>query len=146
MTTQEKIDFSFVPESYIMCLNRECLKADTCLRQIVERDISEEIAYWSIISPKLLANLKGDCPYYRSSQKVRYARGFINILENLSKKQARAVVPHLMRSFGRTHYYRLRKGERLLSPTDQQKVLSALKNCGASHLQEFDKYEEKYDW
>lgn len=143
---QEKIDFSEVPNSYSICLNRECPKADTCLRQIIEQHIPAEVERWIVISPKLLANMQGACPYYRSSKKVRYAQGFIKMLENLPHNQMRTVISQLMGCFGRRTFYRVRKGERLLSPDEQRKVLNICKNCGASPVQEFDKYIEGYDW
>ena len=51
-----------------------------------------------------------------------------------------------MSYFGRRTYYRIRKGERLLTPSEQQRILNILKNCGATHLQNFDAYVEDYDW
>ena len=116
---KEEIDFTKVPYQYAMCLNRKCSKANTCLRQLTEQSVPEKIEYWDILSPKHLAALQGDCPYYRSNTKVRYAKGFIKILEALPYKQMQAVISHLMSFFGRRTYYRVRKGERLLTPSEQ---------------------------
>ena len=91
---EEEIDFTKVPYQYAMCLNRECSKANTCLRLLT----------------------------------------------------AQSVISHLMSYFGRRTYYRIRKGERLLTPSEQQRILNILKNCGATHLQNFDAYVEDYDW
>ena len=102
--------------------------------------------YWVIISPKHLAAQQGNCPYYRSNVKVRYAKGFIRMLEDLPYKQMQTVISHLMSYFGRRTYYRIRKGERLLTTSEQQRILNILKNCGATHLQNFDAYVEDYDW
>ncbi len=72
---EEKIDFEKVPYQYAMCLNRECSKANTCLRQLTAQSAPEKIEYWVIVSPKHLAAQQGNCPYYRSNAKVRYAKG-----------------------------------------------------------------------
>ena len=96
----------------------------------------DETAYWQIISPRHLASLKGTCPYYRPNKKVRYAAGFVSLLESLP----------LMRHFSRRTYYRVRKGERPLSPSEQQVVLNALKRCGVKEPKGFDAYFEEYDW
>ena len=80
---KEKLDFSEVPYQYSMCLNRQCPKADICLRQLAEQSIPEKVEHWTIISPKRLTTTKGDCPYYRSNIKASYAKGFIGILESL---------------------------------------------------------------
>ena len=143
---KEKIDFAKVPYQYAMCLNRQCPQANTCLRQLTEQSGPENIEHWVIISPKLLANIKGDCPHYRSNTKVRYAKGFIGILDCIPHKQMQTVVAHLMGYLSRRTYYRSRKGERLLSLSEQQHVLNILKNCGVSTPQQFDAYVEDYDW
>ena len=98
-----------------------------------------------ILGPNQLAALQGDCPYYRSNTKVRYAKGFIKILEALPYKQMQAVISQLMSFFGRRNY-RVRKGDRLLTPSEQQRILTILKNCGVTHPQDFDVYVEDYDW
>ena len=143
---EEKIDFAKVPYQYSMCLNRHCPQAGTCLRQLTEQSVPENIEHWIIISPKYLSTVKGGCPHYRSSTKVRYAQGFIGILENLPYKQMQTVILHLMNYLGRRTYYRARKGERLLSPSEQQHILNILRNCGVTTTQEFDAYVEDYDW
>ena len=51
-----------------------------------------------------------------------------------------------MRHFSRRTYYRVRKGERPLSPSEQQVVLNALKRCGVKEPKDFDAYFEEYDW
>ena len=92
------------------------------------------------------AKLKGACPHYRSSQKVQYAKGCMNILDNLPHKQRQLAIIHLMEYFSRRTYYRIRKGERLLSPAEQRDVQKILKQCGATGKQEFDAYVEDYEW
>ena len=119
---EEEIDFTKVPYQYAMCLNRECSKANTCLRLLTAQSVPEKIEYWVIISPKHLAAQQGNCPYYRSNVKVRYAKGFIRMLEDLPYKQMQTVISHLMSYFGRRTYYRIRKGERLLTPSEQQRI------------------------
>lgn len=143
---KEEHDFSKVPHNYTLCLNRECSKAGTCLRQLVEQAVTDSTKYLVIINPKYQATLTGECPYYRSSAKVSFAKGFINLLDNLPTNQMRKVIPLLIGQFSRRTYYRIRKGERLLSPSEQKTVLNILKRCGITGKQEFDAYVEAYEW
>lgn len=143
---EEEIDFSKVPFQYAMCLNRECPKAKTCLRQLAEQYAPDSKKEWIIISPKHLATFSHTCPYYRSNTKIRYAKGFIKMLENLPYNQMQTVILRLMSYFNRRTYYRIRKGERLLHPSEQQALLNILRNCGITSPQEFDTYIEDYDW
>jgi len=71
---EEEIDFTKVPYQYAMCLNRECSKANTCLRQLTAQSVPEKIEYWVIISPKHLAAQQGNCPYHKGSH-TRRQRG-----------------------------------------------------------------------
>ena len=67
-------------------------------------------------------------------------------MESLPHKQMENVIIHLMSFFSRRTYYRVRKGERLLSPAEQQQVLNVLKYCGVLQPLKFDEYIEAYDW
>ncbi len=143
---EEKINFLQVPYHYPMCLNRECTQAGTCLRQLVEQIAPVDIQHWVIISPKFLDTIDGACPHFRPAVKVLLAKGFIRMLENLPHRQMQTVTSHLIKNFGRRTYYRIRKGERLLSPAEQKQLFNILSNCGVSLPQEFDTYIESYDW
>lgn len=139
-------NFSEIPYNYPLCLNCQCPKASTCLRLLAELDISDDIEFLVIINPKYQATLGDNCPHYRSSTKVRYAKGFMNILEKLPYKQIKPVTSLLINQFSQRTYYRIRKGERLLSPHEQKSILEILKKCGVTGIQEFDAYVEDYEW
>lgn len=143
---KEKIDFDLVPYRYTLCLNNQCPQANTCLRQLAEQSIPETLPSWTYLNPKHLAALNGPCPHYRSSAKVSYAKGLINLLESLPYKQMHLVILGLISHFSRRTYYRIRKGERLLSPDEQQIVLYILHRCGVTDHKDFDAYVEDYEW
>lgn len=100
---EEKLDNATIPNQYTLCLDRQCPKASTCLRQLAERSMPDETAYWQIISPRHLASLKGTCPYYRPNKKVRYAAGFVSLLESLPHKQMLSVIPGLYEALQPAH-------------------------------------------
>lgn len=143
---EEKLDIETMPSQYLLCLNRQCPKADTCLRQLAERSMPEEVRQWHVISPRYQAAAKGDCPYYRPNQKIRYAVGFLKLMDELPHKVNRFVALGLTRHFGQRMYYRMRKGERPLSPEEQKVVLQTLRRHGVTEPQEFDDYFYAYDW
>ncbi len=143
---ETQINFSQVPFRYAVCLKRECQQADNCLRQLIEPVLPADLAHWTIVSPKYLSSLEGPCTQYRSATKVRFAKGFTGILSSLPHKQMKRVISHLMDYFGRRTYYRVRKGERLLSPEEQQNIMYILTRCGVEQAGEFDDYVEDYNW
>lgn len=75
---KEKIDFAKVPYQYAMCLNRQCPQANTCLRQLTEQSVPENIEHWVIISPKLFGQHKRRLPslsfQYKSAICQRFYR------------------------------------------------------------------------
>lgn len=85
-------------------------------------------------------------PFYRSSQKARYAKGFMNMLNSLPYNKRGIAIANLIVSFGQRTYYRARKGERLLLPEEQQSVLNVFRHLDAGMATEFDSYAEGYLW
>lgn len=99
MKMKEKLDFSEVPYQYAMCLNQQCLKADTCLRQLAEQSVPEKVEYWSIISPKRLNSIKGRLPLLSFQyQGTLCKRNLSGSLESLPHKQMENVISHLISS------------------------------------------------
>lgn len=141
-----EFNFSIVPHQYALCINTQCPKAATCLRQLAEKSTPSDVVQWSIISPKHIATFKDNCPYYRSSKKVLYAKGFIDLLENLTHKQMQRAVDLLMSHYNRRTYYRMRKGDRPISPAEQKSILRILANAGIKQSLAFDTYYEEYEW
>ena len=144
--TKDVIEYAQVPLDYLMCLDRNCPKAEHCLRQIAEQVVPAEVERLYFINPKFLKMLSGDCPYFRPAVKVRYAKGFVKLLDNLPHKQMQAVIRELNNCFKERTYYRVRKGERLLSPDEQQQVLDIINRRGVDQPLVFDAYVEIYDW
>lgn len=143
---EEKHLFPEIPFNYALCLKRECPKASTCLRQLAEQDISDSVERWMIISPKYQVTLEGECPHYRPDVKVIYAKGFTRLLDNLPYAQMKSVISRLRNLFSERTYYRVRKGERLLSPAEQKEIQRILVRCGISEPPKFDAYVEDYAW
>lgn len=143
---EEELNFPEVPLGYSVCLNQQCPKASTCLRRQAEINMPDSVTHWSFISLKHLAAIEGECRYYRPCQKIRLAKGFIGILNKLPHKQMLEIVGRLIYSFKRRTYYRVRKGERPLSPDEQQIVRDILKRYGVNESWEFDSYYDSYDW
>ena len=124
---KEKINASAIPDAYLLCLNQDCPKATGCLRRIAEQQTS-------------------DCPYFRPSGKQTYALGFIGMLEQMPYRQMQEAASRLLNHFGRRTYYRVRKGERPLSPNEQKSILKILEQCHVGDPGKFDAYFETYDW
>ena len=135
-----------IPKNYILCLKSDCPKAANCLRHVAVAMMPAEVPTWHIVSPTHLAQVEDECPYYRSAEKVRYARGFVKMLSGLTVKQAHAFRLTLEHDFGHTRYFRLRAGERLIDPATQEHIRQVMTRIGITFLPDFDAYVEEYTW
>lgn len=135
-----------VPTSYTLCIKGDCPKAAMCLRHKATQMMPADVQKWSILSPAYLAQMEGECPHYRSAEKVQYARGFVRMMSALTVNQAHVVKDSIVATFGMNMYYRMRRGERLITPTEQEVIYQILEQQGVANRPDFDTYVEDYLW
>ena len=135
-----------VPVNYTLCIKNDCPKAAMCLRYKATQMMQADVQTWSILSPTYLAQIEGECPHYRSAEKVQYARGFVQMMSSLMVKQANAMKDNIVTKFGMNMYYRMRRGDRLITPTEQEAIYQILEQQGVTNRPDFDTYVEDYLW
>jgi hypothetical protein len=135
-----------VPNNYTLCIKGDCPKAANCLRHVAAAMMPAEVQKWSIVSPAYLAQMEGECPHYRSAEKVQYARGFVRMMSAFTVKQAHALKDSIIATFGMAMYYRMRKGTRLITPAEQETIYQLLEQQGITERPAFDAYTEDYLW
>ena len=135
-----------VPTNYTLCIKSDCPRAAMCLHYKATQMIPADVMKWSILSPAYLAQTEGECPHYRTAEKVKYARGFVRMMSALTVKQAHVVKDSIVATFGMNMYYRMRRGERLITPTEQEAIYQMLEQQGVTTRPEFDAYIEDYLW
>lgn len=143
----ENITFqlSDVPGNFALCLNSECPLAERCLHQMVRRMVAADELVLHVYNPEVVRGGK-DCEYFRALKLDRYAKGFTRFQEEMKPRQYAVFSGSLMAQFGRNPYYERRRGERLLSPAEQEVVLQALRKAGIEENLEFDGYEYRINW
>ena len=135
-----------MPKTYRLCVKTDCPRAAECLRSIAMAMVSPDEQFIQVINPAYLSTIEGDCPVFRSAEKVRYARGFVKMLSGLTVSQANLLRQTLEHDFGHARYFRLRSGERLIDPDTQEHIRQAMVRIGITDLPDFDAYVEEYDW
>ena len=135
-----------VPTNYTLCIKGDCPKAANCLRHVAVAMMPAEVQRWSIVSPAYLAQMEGECPMYRSAEKVRYARGFVRMVRTLPVNISEMVMHKLIARFGRNGYYDMRKGKLAIAPAEQEIIRIVVAECDAQQEAEFDGYEMGYQW
>ena len=142
----DTFDYAQVPHGFIHCLQAECPKAATCLRQMAYAHLPEQEKFLHVINPKQQLPRKGACPYYLDAQPVRYARGFMRTINALPVGKLETFRIRLISRFSQKIYYLTRKGERALSPEEQETVISIARQLGLQLDDYFDKYEYRLHW
>ena len=132
--------------NYTLCIKGDCPRAAMCLHYKATQMIPADVMKWSILSPAYLAQRVGECPHYRSAEKVKYARGFVRMIRTLPVNISEMVAQKLIARFGRNAYYDMRKGKRAIAPAEQEIILTVVTECGAQQEVVFDSYEEGYQW
>ena len=135
-----------IPANYTLCIKSDCPKAANCLRHTAVAMVPSEVQRWQIVSPAYLAQMEGECPYFRSAEKVRYARGFVRMIRSLPVNVSETVAQRLIAHFGRNAYYDMRKGKHAITPNEQEIICAVVAECGAQQEVTFDSYEEDYQW
>lgn len=143
---KEPFDYSLIPYRFGMCAAEECPHAATCLRQIALNHVSAEHAFLSILNPHRIKAMKGACDFYRSDEKVRYAKGFMRTINALNVRKADTFRYRMIEFWGRKVYYMKRKGEKMLTLSEQQRVVMVAKEMGVVQDEYFDGYVEDYNW
>ena len=77
---------------------------------------------------------------------MRVAWGVKNLFGTLPYNKASDIRNQIIAYFGRTHYYRIYREERFISPEDQQVINRIFANNGITEMPVFDSYSEVYKW
>ena len=132
------------PKNFALCIHEQCPVAGRCLRRMVWNAVVDSEEIISVISPSCAVPGE-ECRYFRSVERVVYARGFCGMQARMLPGQYAAFSQKLISHFSRNCYYERRRGERLCSPKDIAYIREVLAELGLPHL-EFDAYEEHYNF
>lgn len=144
---EEPFDFSQVPYSFGLCAAENCPRATTCLRHIALKHAPTKRIFLPIMNPNRLESLKKEnCDQYCSNEKIRFAKGFMCTANALTVSVANSFRYRMISLFGRKNYYLKRKGEMVITPAEQRKVVAVAKELGVVLNDYFDSYIEEYNW
>lgn len=125
------------------CINSSCMLAERCMR--FQKWKEEESNFIKVVNPKK-ATGDSTCTFFMDNINTRFAKGFTKVLGTLPRitedKFRSAMIGH----YPRNKYFKLRKGEILCSPADQEFIFNLLTELGLQTDNVFDEWVEKEDW
>ena len=135
---------SILPRDMAYCFNHSCPKANKCFRHIAALVKKERLKCGYAIYPDALQ--EGRCDYFLRPRAIAAAWGFAHLYDNVKHSEIGTMRAHVMGILGgRTSYYRYHRGEKRLTPEQQD----AIKDCFASQGYEkptFDYFKEMIDF
>lgn len=125
------------------CINSSCSLADHCMRFQKWKD--EESNFIKVVNPK---KVTGDstCTFFMDNTDTRFAKGFIKFLTTLPRTTEDKFRSAMISHYPRNKYFKLRKGEILCSPSDQEFIIALLTKLSLPTDNVFDEWVEKEDW
>ena len=133
------------PKGYAVCFRKECPLAQSCLRQLSADDPSEE-RFISVVNLSLVRGAAKQCPFYKSSEKVRVAYGIDHIFNDIPFSKHKQVFHSVKNYFGKSTYYRIANKRRPIWPNEQEYVRQVFARNGISEPVEFGEYQDIYNW
>lgn len=143
-----------MPKDYIYCpaADGACPRISHCLRAIAYRQLTAteapaKLGPIRIVHPACVANATDGCEYYRDSTPVRFARGMTKLFDEIPHRLEADIRRRIMACFScRSYYFQSRKGERLITPKEQQDIANVFRRAGLKAEPEFDNYVEETYW
>lgn len=139
------IDYDKVPSRYMHCFNHGCPQCSSCLHYLAGQAADENHTILLTLNPACYVN-GGGCPHYRSNKKIRVAWGVQFLWDEIPHKKAIEMKAELIRTFGRTLYYRYFRNEIGILPAKQQVIRNLFMKNGIYENPHYEKYTEEYDW
>lgn len=132
-----------VPEGWVLCFNSDCKLRETCLRWQAGQLAPEDLTVAHCVTPKAMRS--EPCAHFASVEKIRYARGFSKIYDKVLKSDYTPMRKEMTAMLsGKRYYYEYMRGERRLSPEQQEHIRQLFAKWGYADCVEFDSYEEGF--
>lgn len=145
--TEQEIFKEKALNGYTVCFAEQCPLKGHCLHYLVGQQLPDSRSTYHCINPRYQHVGTEQCPLFRHSAKVKFARGMMHIFNaDMPRKVEPFVRTNLIASHCKTYYYEFRNGTRLIHPAIQEEIRSLFREAGWKEDVHFDSYVEDYDW
>ncbi len=142
------IYFKDAPSGYTLCINNQCPKSSDCIRYQAYLTLPKNEKTIRVVSPSYAETNTESCAFHRPVQFKTLAYDFSKNFNNMTKIQEFSFRASGIQKFGRSEYYRLRGGEKGITPEGQEFLLNLAKQVGfeTTSDQFFDRFTDVIDW
>ena len=143
----EKTLFNYAdaPKSWYNCFNSACPKAGECMHFMTGKNVPADVTLGNAIYPNACKN--GECRFFKQIRMMRGAYGFNTMLNDLKRKDEELLRGMITDYLGsNTTYYKFNRGEKLLTPEQQEWILALFRKYNYTGDKEFEGYRYIYDF
>ena len=141
----QPFNFSDVPASMALCFCEECPRHDDCLRYLAGQYAPVSLTFGPAVYPA--ACQSGDCPHFKEVRVIQGMYGFSKLFSEVRHQDYRRLRDEVKAYLGgHSNYYRYHRGERMLTPEQQQAIKAMFQARGYDHSLTFDGYREQIDF
>lgn len=145
MNNEKKL-FSEKAEKYLVCYNDECARAEQCLRRLLANYVPDKRRIVESVNPGYVKRNHGECDYFHSSEPTVLYKGMTHFYDEIPEQKAREIRFKLRHHFGESTYYRLRNGQRSITPAIYDQIRSICVACGWTEELVFDEETQEIKW
>lgn len=139
----EKFDFSEVPSWYVLCFNSDCPRHEDCLRYLAGVNVPESMDTAKCVLPH--KGRDGQCQWFDKTAVVTMASGFSHLYDKVLKadytSMRKTITAYL---HGTKQYYQYMRGERPLTPEQQDGIRKIVSSYGYDWEVPFDRFYRAY--
>ena len=111
------------------CFNEGCPRASECIRFISSKFKPVDVTNGAAVYPD--ACLHGPCQHFMRVRQYKAAWGLSQLYDNVKHRDAKTIKYQVMGAMGsRTSYYRVHRGEKRLTPEEQEAVSKIFAHFG----------------
>lgn len=131
---------------YLMCILKECPLSSRCLRYLAGTQQSSDLHVIRVLNPRYHDAATESCRWFRSNKKMMMKCGMTNFFHDMPGHMERSIRNQLIQLFGRTTYFNMRRGDRLITPSEQQQIAKVCRHNGWQGELNYDGEVEDVQW
>ena len=131
---------------YLICFLDRCPLRDRCLRYLVGQHASSEPWAHTSINPLHEGVQTAECAMFRPNVRVVKKKGMMHFYHDMPGYMENNIRQALIRLFKRTYYFEMRRGDRLITPEQQQQIEQVCRRHGWQGKLNYDGEEEDWAW
>ncbi|MBP3756339.1 MAG: hypothetical protein J6I61_03560 [Prevotella sp.] len=138
-------NFDEVPPSWRYCFCDGCPQHDDCLRYQTGLNLPANVTWGNAVYPTAYRN--GHCKLFKQIRLIHSAYGFKTLFSEVKQKDYTPLRDQIKNYLGgHGTYYRYNRGERLLTPEQQEWIVRQFARYGYTKGIQFDHYRDVLDF